>query len=168
MEKAHVNKEIKNGDNVKQKSKKEFQPKGFQRKICGKLYKYSFNLKRHMREHQEEDRYECKYCGTRFARRDTLSRHAQILHKVYKKIDFEEASSQSVKSLKCLMCKMDFGMEKQKFNAHLAFKVCQQSGFGKASLDEENRFACDHCEKSYVEKTSLLKHIRWKHQRSIP
>ena len=168
MEKAHINKEIKNGDNVKQKSKKEIQAKDFQCKICGKQYKYAFNLKRHMSEHQEEDRYDCKYCGKSFARRDTLLRHAQILHKVYQKIDFEAASSQSVKSFKCQMCNMDFGMEKQKFNAHLAFKVCQQSRFGKADLDEENRFACDHCEKSYVEKTSLLKHIRWKHQRSIP
>ena len=84
------------------------------------------------------------------------------------KIDFEAASSQSVKSLKCQMCNMDFGMEKENFYSNLAYKVCQQAGMGNAGLDEENKFPCDLCEKSYVEKSSLMKHIRWKHKSPSP
>ena len=143
------------------KKRCELESTNFQCKICGKQYK-------HMREHQQGIKYECKYCGKNFGRRDTLLRHAQILHKVYQKIDFEAASSQSVKSLKCQMCNMDFGMEKEKFYSHLAYKVCQQAGMGNAGLDEENKFPCNLCEKSDVEKSSLMKHIRWKHKSPSP
>ena len=42
------------------------------------------------------------------------------------------------------------------------------AGMGNAGLDEENKFPCDLCEKSYVEKCSLMKHIRWKHKSPSP
>ena len=93
MKKAHVNTDTESGNNAQQKERSELESANFQCKICGKQYKHAISLKKHMREHQQGIKYECKYCGKNFGRRDTLLRHAQILHKVYQKIDFEAASS---------------------------------------------------------------------------
>ena len=57
---------------------------------------------------------------------------------------------------------MGFGAEKEKLFAHITSKVCYAEG-RKFSLNEDDKFECDLCEKSYLDKESLVKHIRWKH-----
>ena len=57
---------------------------------------------------------------------------------------------------------MGFGTKKEKIFADITSKVCYAEG-SKFSLNEGDRFECDLFEKSYLDKESLVKHIRWKH-----
>ena len=170
IEKAHSTKEtddrtVKFKNNINRETESEVYHKCV---TCEKQYKYPLHLERHLKKHEEKAvKHECKYCGKSFERLDTLLRHAQTLHKVYHKINFEAASSACIESMKCQICSLDFGDEKEKLYAHVASKVCHTKS-NKVFLDKEDRYACTQCEKSYIDKDSLVKHIRWKHSSITP
>ena len=112
--------------------------------------------------------HESKFCGKTFQRKDKLLRHAQTLHKAFHKVDFEAASSSFNESMKCQMCCMDFGTEKEKLYAHIASKVCLAK-ISNVSLNKDDPYACMHSmRKSYLDKDSLMKHTRWKHSSNNP
>ena len=46
---------------------------------CGKRFKHSGNLKRHVLGHNGERPFECSVCFQRFTREESLKRH-QIVH----------------------------------------------------------------------------------------
>ena len=69
--------------------------------------------------------------------------------------------------MKCQICSMDFGTEKEKLYAHIASKVCLAK-INNVSLSKDDRYACTKCEKSYLDKDSLMKHTRWKHSSNNP
>ncbi|KAJ1338665.1 zinc-finger protein CreA/MIG [Microdochium nivale] len=46
---------------------------------CGREFKRSEHLERHVRTHTKEKPYIC-HCGSAFSRRDLLTRHARIVH----------------------------------------------------------------------------------------
>ena len=130
--------------------------------ICNKTYTLPQNLQRHMKVHQdkeEDEIFKCKYCDKKFSRKDNKLRHEQSIHNSYQ-INFTAAGSQS--SLKCNICNFDFGDDKEKLFAHLSAKVCESNKF---TLDEDHRFECDLCDKSYLGKDDLVKHMRWKHSK---
>ena len=109
-----------------------------------------------MRTHQEKViTFKCKFCDKSYNRNDRLVRHEQRINLSYK-INFSAAGSQS--SLKCYICSLDF---EERLYAHLSSKICESNN--KFSLDKDHVFECDYCDKSYQNRDSLMKHIRWKH-----
>ena len=104
--------------------------------------------------------FKCRFCDKSFRRKDILRRHEQIMHRSYQ-IDFTAAGQASTDSLKCKMCSQDFGDNKESFFAHLSAKACQRKT-NSFKLDKEHRFECNVCTKKYLDRDSLVKHIRWK------
>lgn len=132
--------------------------------ICDKIFLHSYTLNRHMQNHEEESNvFKCKFCDKSFSRKDILTRHKQIIHRSFQ-IDFTAAGQKTTeqKTLRCKMCSMDFGDKKESFFAHLTAKVCQRK-INKIKLDEDHCFECNLCTKKYLDRDSLVKHIRWKH-----
>ena len=68
----------------------------------------------------------------------------------------------------CEMCGRDFGKDRSTYEAHLTPRLCKH---GKAEsvfeVDQNLRFPCDQCEKTFSEKDVLDRHIRWKHTQPI-
>ena len=132
-------------------------------RFCDKKFLYSYTLNRHMEKHEKVPQlFKCRFCDKSFRRKDILRRHEQIMHRSYQ-IDFTAAGQASTDSLKCKMCSQDFGDNKESFFAHLSAKACQRKT-NSFKLDEEHRFECNVCTKKYLDRDSLVKHIRWKHR----
>lgn len=54
----------------------------FECDICKLKFASNYNLKRHMRIHdQERPRWQCEYCDKSFTRRDSLPKHINFVHK---------------------------------------------------------------------------------------
>ena len=130
--------------------------------FCDKVFLHSFTLNRHMQKHEDPNIFKCKFCDKSFSRKDILTRHEQAMHRSYQ-IDFTAAGQNTTeqKTLRCQMCSMDFGDNRESFFAHLSAKICQRKT--RIELDEEHRFECNLCTKKYVDRDSLVKHMRWKH-----
>ena len=132
-------------------------------KICAKEFKHGTSLKRHQKCLQElEDSFKCKYCDKVYKRKDNLQRHSQRIHNKHR-INFDAAASNNDDPLKCPICSKTFEQKnKEIFFAHIASKICHDIN-NKLNLNENNKFECDQCEKTYLDKDTLMKHIRWKH-----
>ena len=64
----------------------------------------------------------------------------------------------------CKMCGSNFGRDRSTFKAHLMLKLCRQSNTKDIlEVNSNLKFVCDQCEKTYAEKDSLDRHIKWKH-----
>lgn len=48
--------------------------------ICGKSYKHSHHLRRHLVSHSGEKPYACSICGKSFGRKDTCQDHIRSIH----------------------------------------------------------------------------------------
>ena len=62
----------------------------------------------------------------------------------------------------CKMCGRNFGSE-DLFETHIVSKACQ-TGNNSLNINDEGRYQCDLCERSYVHQSDLLKHLHWKHR----
>ena len=49
-------------------------------KVCGKLYKNSSSLKRHISSAHSTNLYKCKYCPAQYKRTDNLNTHLVTKH----------------------------------------------------------------------------------------
>ena len=129
---------------------------------CGKVFKQHTSLKRHLVEHESTENYSCKRCDAKFKRKDTLYKHERQVHDLTK-VNVDMIRREDVKEYICKMCKSNFGLERVKYEAHLVLKVCQQEK-EPLVLDKKYRMLkCDQCERSYNNKDSLQRHVRWKH-----
>ena len=63
------------------------------------------------------------------------------------------------------MCSDDFGTDNNKFELHLVSKACKDKD-KIVEIDENDKFKCDLCDRSYSDMNSLQNHIRWKHNNS--
>ena len=129
--------------------------------ICEQNLKHGTTYKRHMKQHEEGDTesFDCDQCDKKYNRKDNLSRHKQRIHHIFT-IDFDAAVEECKDTLVCKICSSDFGSDREKYCAHIASKVCHDNRF---ELDDQEKFKCDICDKSYFSKDTLLKHVRWKH-----
>jgi hypothetical protein len=92
--------------------------------VCDKMYNRAFSLERHMTEHEVNNIiFKCKHCDKMYNRKDNFVRYEQKNHHLYP-FDFDAAASQSTNSLKCHICCLGFGAEKEKLFAHITSKVC--------------------------------------------
>ena len=170
--KRHVRHVHENSDVVGFMDTKERNPQSLVKNVgkhkctsCNKIYMYAHTLERHMIKHQEKPYvFECKFCEKKFSRKDKRKRHEQTIHR-YHQIDFPAAGLGSADSLRCHMCRKEFGDDKERFFAHLSAKQCQTKTIN-FNLDEEHRFECCFCAKKYLDKDALIKHMKMKHNKT--
>ena len=132
----------------------------FECKLCSRVFKEEYTLTRHIRIHSGDEYIQCERCPARFTRHDNLLKHEKRVHSVGD-LNVELIRQSGKKFFVCKMCGRNFHSDRTLYEAHLLLKICRQKQI--IELDSNLRFACDQCEKSYAEKDSLDRHIRWKH-----
>ena len=130
---------------------------------CSKVFSYKQSLKRHMNEHKEEvQTFNCNECDFKTNRLDSLSRHKQKKHRIYK-LNFDVMRKDGRENnFECQLCKRVFG-DSQAYETHFVTKACQGTNEDDA-INDEGRHECSMCDKTYVNKSDLTKHYNWKHK----
>lgn len=134
---------------------------------CDKVFKHKTSLKRHLEGHSESENFVCERCDAEFTRKDSLLKHKKRVHSLAK-VNLGMIRKETTKDYICKMCTKNFGRDSNKYEAHLVLRVCQQTEeHKKYKLDDNLMFACDQCDKTYKEKDSLQRHVRWKHNTPV-
>ena len=122
--------------------------------FCGKSYAHQVSLKRHSLVHDiEKKKVECDRCGKAFKRVDSMWRHKENIHKLYN-MNIELLKTD--KKNQCQMCHVTF-RNKDMFVSHMTMRACS------FQLTEKDKFRCELCDKSYVYKFDLSRHIKKVH-----
>ena len=125
---------------------------------CEKEFKHKAALTWHLKVHNEvlESR-----CDAKFTRKDNLSQHQQRVHKIVNlNVDILKKTT---KDFVCKMCGQKFGKDRLKFEVHLLHKACRNEE-ESIEVNDDERYQCDQCDKTYAEKNSLNRHCEWKHR----
>ncbi|KAM3956277.1 zinc finger Y-chromosomal protein 2-like [Aphomia sociella] len=153
------------GRNVVYKHMKRHNEERFQCDTCKKFLKSKSSLKLHLVRHTGIKSYTCEKCASTFFTTAELSNHKRMTHNrgqyVYQcdRCKYKTYRSDTLKKHKarhtstnmaCIVCGM-FLENAVKLANH------QKRHF------EEKKYACPHCESKYVNKDSLHRHIRAKH-----
>lgn len=130
-------------------------------KKCEKVFRHKPSLKRHMITHDENEGFDCDRCDANFRRKDNLVKHEKRVHSLGN-LNVGLIRGEDSREFVCKMCGRNFGPDRIKYEAHLMLRVCQTKD-RNIEIDDKLKFPCDHCEKTYNEKDSLDRHVRWKH-----
>ncbi|XP_063710072.1 zinc finger protein 83-like [Culicoides brevitarsis] len=132
---------------------------------CGKSYKLKSHLRQHMIWNHMEKRYPCAKCDAKFAEAHHLRKHFELIHS-------EGARPDGM--VQCKFCGDFFKatyLKKHIQGAHLKLKLykCEQCNnafdtwhqrYVHIKLDHENvREKCHLCDKVFVRKLSLKRHL---------
>lgn len=133
--------------------------------ICGKTYKITYNLKRHIREYHNKLKLSCDLCGKSFARKESIRQH---LHTYHMNLKFS-----------CHLCPAEFETSAKlwdhKTSAHYRFFKCEEcdAAFGKKRLLSEHvkamhggkRWFCHfkECSSSFNQRRYAIKHFQLIH-----
>ena len=125
-------------------------------KICDKKLGHSVSLERHMKLHKESPKlHQCKHCLKQFTRKETLTVHKRVVHKIVnRETDMVILSGQDKESFACRVCGLSFSGEEadKELVAHLVNK-CRP----------EERFPCNKCDKDFSSKFNMKQHERGIH-----
>ena len=137
--------------------------KKYQCEICGWLCSLDRELKEHMARHSGLRCFQCDQCRKAFSVKSDLKSHMKRNHSIETKF-------------KCPHCPKSFALQGI-LNAHLHTHdkkhLCHICGFKCSfpSILKEHMsrhlgirsFSCDHCDKKFVVKRDLMKHLRKTH-----
>ena len=130
---------------------------------CQKVFSNSISLKRHIKEHENNENYfQCADCEFKTLRKDNLWRHRGKVHKLF--LTNFDALRDDVKSSDPLMCKMcgqEFDSNSDLFETHIISKACRNVF---DNINDDGRYQCDLCTRSYTNKNGLNDHMNWKHR----
>ena len=129
------------------------QEKKFQCSECGKAFGRKRELKIHMIIHTQEKNFLCSECGKTFGRMDSLKKH-MLLHNF---LCFEcRKAMEHLKTDK-------FVHQQETFHYSKPVKAFGKNDYLKQCIvvhSPQEKFECKHCCKSFVQKSSLLYHMR--------
>lgn len=116
--------------------------------ICFKVVK---NVEEHMKKHGKQ--YNCPKCDYSSPRKDALTRHKQLKHKLFK-MDFQAVTTSFSSSSKviytCPNCSKEFD-DPDDVKYHMRLKKCQE-------------FKCMECGREFSLKHHLKSHLKTKHK----
>lgn len=135
----------------------------FECKECAKVFKEQFTLNRHLKTHEGNSGFKCDRCTATFSRHDNLVKHEKRIHSIAN-INVSIIRKSNMTEFTCKMCGRNFGRDRSTFEAHLMLRLCRQIDKDNLEVDSNLKFVCDQCDKTYAEKDSLDRHIRWKHR----
>ena len=98
-----------------------------------------------------------------FSRHDNLVKHEKRIHSIAN-INVSIIRKSNMTEFTCKMCGRNFRRDIGTFEAHLMPRLCRQIDKDNLEVDSNLKFVCDQCDKTYAEKDSLDRHIRWKHR----
>ncbi|PSN46473.1 hypothetical protein C0J52_06875 [Blattella germanica] len=135
--------------------------------VCGKCFSSLGNLNQHAKQHGGERPFKCSICGQGFLRRGSLTGHMNI-HAGVKPYSCDQCSktfsakrnlhahrkwhSGTIKRYTCTICG-------KSFNHGLQVHMRTHSGI--------KPYSCSDCGVSFTVRSSLNKHIKSKHQKSV-
>lgn len=138
--------------------------KGHMCQVCGKVFKRSECLKRHLVVHSTERPFKCDVCGSSFKDRGNLKTHQKV--------------HTGERPFPCELCSASFKLSrdlKRHVATHTGLKpfVCQECGTGFARSEslkvhqqkhsEEKPFVCQCCDARFKYMRSLKDHINAQH-----
>ena len=135
----------------------------FKCKECGKTYKCECFLILHMKKREDQLKgFFCNDCNSKFTRNDNLYKHKGRIYREYN-INFN-AAEETFKGSGgvCKLCEIDFRSDFEKCKAHLKRRSCKDKQFFEDN--DLEIYYCEICDKSYLDKDSLKRHINWKHK----
>uniref|UniRef100_A0A8C6MDM3 C2H2-type domain-containing protein n=1 Tax=Nothobranchius furzeri TaxID=105023 RepID=A0A8C6MDM3_NOTFU len=141
--------------------KVEKEPKSFSCDDCGKRFRQTSSLTRHMKGHTGQKPFACELCGQRFSRKHNLNTHMRV--------------HRGEKPFACELCGYRC-THKASLNTHMrvhtgekpfACELCGYRCTQKASLNYhmkvhtgEKPFACELCWQRFSHKHGLNRHMR--------
>ncbi|KAK7573708.1 hypothetical protein V9T40_010899 [Parthenolecanium corni] len=107
---------------------------------CGKVYKHAKTMRRHVRDECGDQRkFRCDYCGRSFSRNQNLRIHMGKETKLEEKKEVEEEKEEKEESF-----------------------PSQQLICATFKKDENNRYVCPKCKRTYMHKCNLYKHLKYR------
>lgn len=133
---------------------KNWRRKTFECLHCKKLFPKMYNLRRHVRIHDETGKpFECTICRWRFSSANNLKRHA-IKHTSI--LTESTTRLQEPTSYSCRLCSRAF-QKKESLASHM--KIHKNDAFIDNAVGVE-KLACELCPKTFTKVGQLTRHMR--------
>ena len=120
-------------------------------KYCTRGFKSKAGLKLHLQQHTNEVMYSCMVCLFRTPQQQNLVKHLATKHK--KGLDGEDLKANK----ECKLCEFKCVAEYQ-LKSHILRKHTDRS---------DMKYKCNDCGYASVEKSALVKHIRFRHTKVV-
>lgn len=133
---------------------KNWRRKTFECMHCRKMFPKMYNLRRHIRIHDETGKpFECAVCRWRFSSANNLKRHA-IKHTVA--LAESTTRLQQPTSFPCRVCARAFHKQ-ESLAAHMKI---HKNDAAPANATSDVRFSCELCSKNFARADQLGRHVR--------
>lgn len=126
---------------------------------CGNRKKNEEELRIHVLNHFQNEKYGCNVCEKRFKRKKNLERHLVTIHFICQYCGGTSKSYEDLKrhmlihrDLKCLLCKKVFS-QKNRLKYHYQLRHGHQ-----------DFYQCTRCLQNFSKKSVLLDHIKLRHK----
>lgn len=134
---------------------------------CGKEFTAKANLNLHLHTHSHQRNYECDVCGKRYKTHSILWKHKKIHEGVKYKCPLCPTALIQLHNLKVHIRLKHEEVDVRNHICHICCKKFKTLCNLKVhvSIHDTNRLRheCSHCNLSYMNKSSLYRHIRSKH-----